>query len=369
MFLIDKQSNKAIPMDKASFSELGLHERRDFQKWIVDDPKILGENLLIIAEEFAGFDDTRERLDVLAIDELGRLVVVENKTDDSGRDVVWQALKYASYCATLTKNQICEIFSDYIGDFELAQEKIAELCGQEQAYEDVRLNEGNQRIILVAANFRKEVTSTVLWLREYHNVDITCIKVALYKDGERIYLDAEQILPVPDIGDYQIRIAEKRREDVVLSKEETLRDNMIFRFWERALPVMREKTGIFQNVAPTKRWWIEGASGHAGITFFATITQKGARAELYIGTRNKDENKRIFSGLHLARAEIDALFPGKFVWRELPEKTASCISIYFKDYGWKDEENWDKIIGFLAENIADLMTAFKEPLGKVMGSK
>ena len=69
-------------------------------------PEALGEELLIIQKEFDGFADTRERLDLLALDKDGRLVVIENKLDDSGRDVVWQALKYVAYCSNLTKAQI-----------------------------------------------------------------------------------------------------------------------------------------------------------------------------------------------------------------------------------------------------------------------
>lgn len=70
---------------------------------------ILEERMLIIQKEFSGFDDTKERLDLLAIDENGSLVIIENKLDDSGRDVVWQSLKYASYCSSLTKSDIKDI--------------------------------------------------------------------------------------------------------------------------------------------------------------------------------------------------------------------------------------------------------------------
>ena len=48
--------------------------------------------------EFAGFSDTHERLDLLALDKQGSLVLIENKLDDTGRDLTWQVLKYASYC-------------------------------------------------------------------------------------------------------------------------------------------------------------------------------------------------------------------------------------------------------------------------------
>ena len=54
------------------------------QEWISDNSYILGEKLLIIQKEFDGFSDTNERLDLLAMDENGKLVVIENKLDDSG---------------------------------------------------------------------------------------------------------------------------------------------------------------------------------------------------------------------------------------------------------------------------------------------
>jgi len=111
MFLINTQNKKAIPLEKKSFSELNLTERYDLQEWIADNPTILGENLLIIQKEFAGFSETNERLDLLALDENGKLVVIENKLDDSGKDVVWQALKYVSFCATLTKMRLLKFIN------------------------------------------------------------------------------------------------------------------------------------------------------------------------------------------------------------------------------------------------------------------
>lgn len=45
-------------------------------------------------------------------------MIIENKLDDSGRDVVWQAVKYASYCASLSKAQIVEIYQQYLDQYE-----------------------------------------------------------------------------------------------------------------------------------------------------------------------------------------------------------------------------------------------------------
>ncbi len=91
------------------------------------------------------------------------MVIIENKLDDSGRDVVWQSLKYAGYCANLRQESIIDIFQRYLNQYEpnetrSASEIIVEFIGRE-----VVLNrKGTQRVIMVAAHFRKEVTNTAL---------------------------------------------------------------------------------------------------------------------------------------------------------------------------------------------------------------
>ncbi len=92
MYLIDKTNNRIEQLEKKSFAELGFKERENFQEWIANTPEAFGEELLIIQKEFAGFSDTNERLDLLALDKQGDLVIIENKLDDTGRDVTWQAL-------------------------------------------------------------------------------------------------------------------------------------------------------------------------------------------------------------------------------------------------------------------------------------
>ena len=93
MYQIDKAKNRISELKTCKFAELGFSERNNLQEWLANCPEALGEELLIIQKEFDGFDDTRERLDLLALDKEGNIVVIENKLDDSGRDVVWQVLK------------------------------------------------------------------------------------------------------------------------------------------------------------------------------------------------------------------------------------------------------------------------------------
>lgn len=231
------------------------------------------------------------------------------------------------------KNEITEIYQRYLKEEGNAQDKLSEFYGQE--YESIRLNsvEGDQRIILVAANFRKEVTSTVLWLRNYHGVDITCIKVTPYVDGGKIYINIEQIIPIQDIGDYQIRLTAKKQEETFSLKEETARDKIRYQFWEKALPVLRAKTGIYNNVSPIKDNWLAGASGHSGLSFNPVILMDGVRAELYIDTGDEQKNKSIYERLKDKVNIFESSFLEKLDWQDLPGKRAYRVCVHYNSFG------------------------------------
>ena len=218
MFTVNHQTNRISPVKTKRFSELGFTERKHLQEWLAHEPSALGEELLIIQKEFDGFDDTRERLDLLALDKDGNLVIIENKLDDSGRDVVWQALKYASYCASLTKAQIVDIYQQYLDRYEPVTREVdllnapasasARICEFLDApdLDELKLNLGNsQRIMLVAANFRKEVTSTALWLLG-QGISIACFKITPYSLGEQLLINIDQIIPTPEAKELMIGI-------------------------------------------------------------------------------------------------------------------------------------------------------------------
>ena len=71
MFLVNSKNKSTEKIKNVSFKEIGLKERNDLQEWIANNPAILGEELLIIQKEFNGFNDTNERLDLLALDKEG----------------------------------------------------------------------------------------------------------------------------------------------------------------------------------------------------------------------------------------------------------------------------------------------------------
>ncbi|MEA1884395.1 MAG: DUF4268 domain-containing protein [Thermotogota bacterium] len=332
MFLIDREKNEALSIDKKTFKELQFKERQHLQEWICKNTDILGERLLIIQKEFSGFDDTNERLDLLAIDENGNLVIIENKLDDSGRDVVWQSLKYASYCSSLTKSDIKDIFQRYLdeqGKNEYAEKLICEHLGADD-FNEVDLNNDDQRLIMIAANFRKEVTSTTMWLLE-HNIQIKCIKVTPYELNGQILLDTEQIIPIVDAEEYLIKIANKKQEELINKQKQQTRHTVRIAFWTHLLQAMNEKSDLFKNISPSKDNWIARGSGYGGLEYVFAVTGNEARIELNINQGSQKENKELFDRIHEHKETIEKLFGDHLEWQRLDEGKGSKIAYRKKD--------------------------------------
>lgn len=364
MFKIDRNTNAITPLEQKSFSSLGFREREHLQEWIAKHPNSLGEDLLIIQKEFSGFDKTQERLDLLALDKQGSLVIIENKLDDSGRDVVWQSLKYASYCSGLSVSNIKAIYQDYLdanSQGANAEENICDFL-ELQDFEDVALNKGvTQRIIMIAANFRNEVTSTSLWLLNF-NVRIQCMKVTPFAMGDDLFLSVEQIIPTKDAEDYMIGMAEKAQDDVTSAKEEKTRHHIRREFWAKLIPAMNAtSSSLYQNISPSAYNWIGAGSGIRGVGFNFSISKAYARAELYIDTGEQRSNKVIFDTLFSQREEIEKTFGDILEWERLEDKRASRVKSE-QPANVFDRDQWNTMIEFMVDAMCRLEKAIHKPM-------
>ncbi|WP_142414063.1 DUF4268 domain-containing protein [Hathewaya massiliensis] len=369
MYLINKEVNRISSVQQKNFTELGFKERAHLQEWIAYNPKCLGEELLIIQKEFDGFDDTRERLDLLALDKHGNLVIIENKLDDTGRDVTWQSLKYASYCSSLSKNQIKDIYQKYLdtqGIEEKAEDKIIDFFDNID-YEDITLNSGqSQRIIMVAGSFRKEVTSTVLWLMNY-KLNIKCIKVTPYQLGEQLFLDLRQIIPIKEAEEYTIKMAEKSEEENVTKNQITGRYSVRLEFWNKLLKVLKEKENfnLFSNINPSKDNYIGASSSIANVAYIFRITKEYVRVELCMYNPNKEFNEFIFDTLKQRKEEIETRFGKALEWERREDIKSSYIIYKLENVNIFNRDDWDKMIEFLVENMIKLEEVFRPILKEV----
>ncbi|MEO0900251.1 MAG: DUF4268 domain-containing protein [Bacteroidota bacterium] len=370
MYQIDKNHNQLNRLETRTFSELGFRERDHLQEWIAKDPSCLGEELLIIQKEFDGFQNTRERLDLLALDKEGRLVIIENKLDDSGRDVSWQAIKYASYCSSLSKDEIRRIFQDYLDRYEkglLAEERIVEFLGKED-FAEIQLNTGyTQRLMLVAANFRKEVTSTILWLFNF-GLRIQCFKVSLSAMGEQVFLSFDQILPVKDTEEYTISMANKSKEEIFQQEGLKERHKLRLEFWAKFLSEANEVHSVFSSISSSKDAWIGTGIGMSGINLNLGVAKSYTRGEIYISRGNKEENERCFDFLLERKELIEKAFGAPLIWERMDEKIDCRIKAQLDGVSLYDKAYWQQMITYLIDISEKLNRTFR-PVIRELNSK
>jgi hypothetical protein len=351
MYRINQSTNNITKLKERKFSELGFREREHLQEWIAKNPNVLGEELLIIQKEYAGFNDTNERLDLLALDKEGGLVIIENKLDDTGRDVTWQALKYTSYCSTLTNEQIIRLYQDYLNSYangEDAKELLLEFLDRGND-DDLLLNANDQRIIFIANNYRKEVTSTVLWLLN-HDILVQCFKATPFSLNDELFLQIEQIIPLPETTEYMIDAKEKEKEKKVKSKKVEESNARLIEFWGLLKVALENKNINYLDRVTSKPHYDIGFWKWSGYFGFC-LGRKAFRVELYI---SNDADKHKFDAMYKHKDELERKLDG-IVWQRLDGKKASRIKLEsnYDSYegNWEDKTVYDDVIQWYCEKM------------------
>jgi len=237
IFSVDQDAKYLEHLPEQELTQLDILEREHLEEWAIEEPRILGEDLLVITSEYAKFEDLRERLDILALDTDGKLVVIELKRDRADRTTDLQAIKYASYCATLTAEEIQKDYRDFWNkriDSSLSPEEVGEkfvnfltqgvtddVPYMDDGWANFELDD-KPRIMLAAGSFGPEITSPVIWLMEEYNLDITCTRIEAYKHQGRVILNSQQVIPIPEAEEYLTKRREKQEKQEKTSVTFTL---------------------------------------------------------------------------------------------------------------------------------------------------
>ncbi len=210
MPLFDMTDGSLRRVEATTFAAAGVLERTHLQAAIKDNISLLGEDLLVISEEFGDFRDANRRIDLLCIDRSTRPVVVELKRTNDGGHMELQALRYAAMISAMTFDQLVEIFDRYLRrqnqDSSGARAQLADWL--DDGEESVVSRE--VRIILAAGDFGREITTTALWLNDVFNMDIRCVRITPYQVEDRLLLNVEQVIPLPEAEEFTVQL--RRRE-------------------------------------------------------------------------------------------------------------------------------------------------------------
>jgi hypothetical protein len=152
MAIYEVESESITPIPEARFAELGLKERGDLQRLIRDRIEVVAPDTLVLAEEFGNWEDSRRRIDPLALDRDANLVVIELKRNEDGGFMDLQAIRYAGMVTGMTFDQAVAAHQAYRtsrGKEGDAQEAILEFLGWGESDEDAFA--GDVRLVLVSA--------------------------------------------------------------------------------------------------------------------------------------------------------------------------------------------------------------------------
>jgi hypothetical protein len=196
-----------------SFGDAQLRERDDLQRLLRDQIEVVAPDVLVIAEEFGEWAESRRRIDLLGVDKEANLVVFELKRTADGGHMELQAVRYAAMVSTLTTAKAVEIYGQYLQDREReedAEQALLDFLEWEQMDDD-KFGQ-DVRIVLVAANFSRELMTAVMWLNE-KDLDVRCVRMQPYSYDKQTLIDVQQVVPIPEAADYQVQLREKKRHE------------------------------------------------------------------------------------------------------------------------------------------------------------
>lgn len=263
MALYDFTPTGFKPVPTTTFPALGTLERQHLQAALRDSISAVtpGTDTMVLAEEFGNWEGAKRRIDLLCLDSEGHLVVVELKRDDASH-MELQSLRYAAMISTMRFDQAVEAHRAYCisrgKDASAAEEDIRSFLGAEAdgplAFHDT------VRIVLAAFEFSTEVTTTVLWLNSM-GLDIRCVQMRPYSVGQQTLVHIEQIIPLPQVAEYQVAIREKSQAQTAAAISSSSRDYSKFdlniageppllRLNKRGLMLNLVKAAIRHGVSP-----------------------------------------------------------------------------------------------------------------------
>jgi hypothetical protein len=364
MAIYEVTTDQIRKIEETSFSEAGLHERADLQRLLRKQVDIIAPETLVVAEEFGEWEDSKRRIDLLGIDKEANLVVIELKRTEDGGHMELQAIRYAAMVSTMTFDKIVEVFANFLSRINStadARQTILDFLDWEELDEDRFAQD--VRIVLVSAEFSKELTTAVMWLNE-RNLDIRCARIKPYSDNGRVLIDVQQVIPLPEAAAYQVQIRKKEQKG---RQERAERYDLRKKFWQGLLTRAAGRTALHANISPGEYHYIGTSSGVRGLNLKYTIGQDEGTAELYIDRgADAEMNKRIFDFLHNHKTEVEQAFGGELSWQRLDDKRACRIAYTTQLGGWRSEESrWPEIQDAMIDAMIRMEKALAPQLAKL----
>ena len=296
-------------LQRVKLRDVWAHEARDFTRWLEQNMDVLndaiGFTLSIVERETQAGDF---RVDLVAEDESGQSVIIENQLERSNHDHLGKLLTYLTAFEAKTA-------------------------------------------IWIVKEARVEHIGVISWLNELSPSDsFYLLKL------EAVQIDDSRFAPMLTliVGPSE---SEERREIRETKQGLKERDALRFQFFTQLIERSQQKTSRFQNVSPstTANNMITAGAGKTGVQFAYLIQAHTADVELRI--RNNEE---LFNALLEKQGEIEQAFGQPLEWQRLETARNLCrISKKLETGGYRDDQHrWAGI----QDSMIDAMIQLEQAL-------
>lgn len=293
------------------------HEAYDLTTWLQNNIDVLNDVLDLTLsnperEQSAGTFS----IDIVAEDESGNPVVIENQLEKSDHDHLGKLITYLVAI-------------------------------------------GAKTAIWIVSNPRPEHIASITWLNESANANFYLLKIEAIKIGESKPAPLLTVIVGPS---EEGKLAGKAKKEI--AERYHIREN----FWSQLLDRAKQKTKLHGNISATQHNWLGTSAGKRGIGYNYSLRKHDAQVELYIdlGKNSEEENKRIFNHLYENKEAIERAFGEKLDWASLEGKRACRVSRVISVGGYRDDESkWESIHEAMIDTMIKLEESFKPYIKKL----
>ena len=301
-------------LTRVPLREVWKHEALDFTAWLEENVDALSEvldiNLVSADRERAAGDFS---VDLIAEDDQGRTVIVENQLETSDHKHLGQVITYLTAL-----------------DADAA--------------------------IWIVSKARMEHVKAVTWLNEATSTPFYLVQVEAIRIGDS---DAAALFTMIVGPSVEAQAAGKAKKELGTRQIERKR------FWTQLLEHAKSKTKLHSTISPSVDSWIGTGAGMSGIALNYIVRQHDTRVELYIDTGEAETTAAIFEQLFAEKDAIEARFGGELEWQRLEGKRACRICHRLTLGGWKSPETWPTVIQAMVDTMIRFEAALRGPIARL----
>jgi Domain of unknown function (DUF4268) len=296
-------------ISRVTLREVWRNEARDFTTWLLENIDVLSDIIDVQLQ-----DPKREHaagdfhIDLVAKDDDGNLVVIENQLEKSNHDHLGKVI---TYIASLAAKSAVWIVSDP----------------------------------------RPEHITAVTWLNESRLANFYLLKIEAIRIGNSDPAPLLTLITGP---------SEETRELGDTKKNIADRYDIRRRFWDGLLNRAKQKTRLHEAVSPSSYSYLWAGAGKAGLGYRYSITQHEGEVGFYINLDTEETNRAILKHLKNHKAEIEKTFGGPLVWYEQEGIRHCRVAHPLEIGGYRDpDDKWPLIQDAMIDAMIRLEKAIK----------